>query len=340
MAMIKQQEWNAFSALLDKSQTVLFITHVNADGDGLGSQIAFYHYLNSLGKDCRIINPTPLPHNYNIIDPERIVEVYEDTCNAWILKADLAIVFDIGDFRRVGKIGELVYKKITSVSIDHHPARKDHPFKLNLVDSSAPATGYLVWKYFQEIGYASNEMPIPVAQALYASIVTDTGSFKYQSTTPDTHIMAAQLLNCGIDGYGVQKAIYEQREISQINLLGIIISKLKFSVTGKISWSIVTQEMIDQSNGKEDDVDGMTDFIRSIKNVEVSFMILEKNDGTHRINFRSSGKYTVNDVARDFDGGGHMFAAGASVKNSTSVLIENMIMEKLSKKIKGEFDVN
>ena len=340
MSIIEQEKWNAFSALINKSQSVLLITHVNADGDGLGSQIAFYHYLNSLGKDCRIINPTPLPHNYKIIDPERIVEAYDDASNTWISKIDLAIVFDIGDYRRVGKIGELVYKKIISVSIDHHPARKNHPFALNLVDSDAPATGYLIWKYFQEIGYASNDMPVPIAQALYASIVTDTGSFKYQSTTPDTHIMAAQLLNCGIKGYEIQKEIYEQREISQINLLGIIISKLKFSFTGKISWSIVTQEMIAQSNGKDDDVEGMTDFIRSIKNVEISFMILEKDDGTHRINFRSSGKYSVNDVAGDFNGGGHMFAAGASVRNSTNILIEKMIIEKLSKKIKGEFDVN
>ena len=118
---------------------------------------------------------------------------------------DLAIVFDIGDYRRVGDIAKKVYGHCTSVSIDHHPIKENTPFDINIVDSSAPATGYLLWKYFKHVNFTDDKLPINIASALYASIVTDTGSFKYQCTTADTHYMAAHLIESGIDCYKIQK---------------------------------------------------------------------------------------------------------------------------------------
>ena len=147
MAGIDKQSWDKLFTLIQESQCILLSTHMNGDGDGLGSEIAFYYYLKSLNKECRIINPTPLPYNYTMIDPDGVVEEYSNSMNKWLSDVDLTIVFDIGDHRRVGKIGKQVYGKCISVSIDHHPARDDHPFKLNLVDPKAPATGYLIWKY-------------------------------------------------------------------------------------------------------------------------------------------------------------------------------------------------
>jgi phosphoesterase RecJ-like protein len=156
-------------------------------------------------------------------------------------------------------------------------------------------------------------------------VVTDTGSFKYQSTTADTHYMAAHLLESGVDGFEIQKNIYEQRRIAQIKLLGEVIQSLQFSASGKIVWIVISQNMIKKVKGSDEDVDGFTEFLRSIQDVEISFMILEKSDGTHRISFRSSGAYTVNDVAKIFNGGGHKFAAGASMKNISANDIEKKI---------------
>ena len=337
MAVIDKQSWDKLLTLIEESESILLSTHMNGDGDGLGSEIAFYYYLKSLNKECRIINPTPLPYIYTMIDPEGVVEEYSHSMNKWLGDVDLTIVFDIGDHRRVGKIGKQVYGKCISVSIDHHPARDDHPFKLNLVDPKAPATGYLIWKYLQHIGFANSKLPINIANALYASVVTDTGSFKYQSTTADTHYMAAHLIESGVDGFEIQKNIYEQRRIAQIKLLGEVIQSLQFSESGKIVWIVISQNMIKKVNGSDEDVDGFTEFLRSIQGVEISFMILEKSDGTHRISFRSSGKYTVNDVAKIFNGGGHKFAAGASMENISAKDIEKKINTQLVAKIRGDF---
>ena len=168
-------------------------------------------------------------------------------------------------------------------------------------------------------------------------MVTDTGSFKYQSTTADTHYMAAHLIESGVHGYEIQKNIYEQRSITQIELLGEVIKSLNYSNNGEIVWILITQSMINNVHGSDEDVDGFTEFMRSIQGVEISFMILEKSDGSYRISFRSSGKYTVNDVAKLFNGGGHKFAAGARMDNISANDIEKKIISTLGAKIRGEF---
>ena len=136
-----------------------------------------------------------------------IKEEYNSSFDSWLEKVDLTIVFDIGDYNRIGCIGDIVYGHCKSVSIDHHPAKENHPFYLNIVSPTAPATGYMIWKYFKHTGFANNTLSTKIASALYASVVTDTGSFKYQSTTSDTHYMAAHLLEIGVKGYDIQKSI-------------------------------------------------------------------------------------------------------------------------------------
>ena len=150
--------------------------------------------------------------------------------------------------------------------------------------------------------------------------------------------MAAHLLESGVDGYDIQRSIYEQNKLSRIRLMGLIIQNLHYSDNGKVVWSIITQDMIKKADAVDGDVDGFTEFIRSIEGVEVSFMIQETNKGNHRINFRSSGNYIVNDIAQSFDGGGHKFAAGARIDDLGRDEIELIIVNKLAEKINGEFN--
>jgi len=338
MAILDKNNWDSLTSHIEQSNFILLSTHINSDGDGIGSEIAFYYFLKDMGKECRIINATSTPDNLNIIDPDSIVEVYENSYDSWLSKVDLTIVFDIGDHRRTGPIGELVYESSYIISIDHHPAKEGHPFDLNIVHPDAPATGYMVWKYMEYLGKTKTSLPLKMANALYAAVVTDTGSFKYQSTTPDTHKMASHLLESGVKGYDIQRSIYEQNKLSRIRLMGLIIQNLYYSDNGKVVWSIVTRDMIQKANAGDSDVDGFTEFIRTIEGVEVSFMVRETNKGNHRINFRSSGNYIINDIAQSFDGGGHKFAAGASVDGLSLAEIETKIITMLDEKILGEFN--
>ena len=338
MAILDKNNWDSLTSHIEQSNFILLSTHINSDGDGIGSEIAFYYFLKDMGKECRIINATSTPDNLNIIDPDSIVEVYENSFDMWLSKVDLTIVFDIGDHRRTGPIGGKVYESSYVISLDHHPAKEGHPFDLNIVHPDAPATGYMVWKYMEYLGKTKTSLPLKMANALYAAVVTDTGSFKYQSTTPDTHKMASHLLESGVKGYDIQRSIYEQNKLSRIRLMGLIIQNLYYSDNGKVVWSIVTRDMIQKANAGDSDVDGFTEFIRTIEGVEVSFMVRETNKGNHRINFRSSGNYIINDIAQSFDGGGHKFAAGASVDGLSLAEIETKIITMLDEKILGEFN--
>ena len=158
------------------------------------------------------------------------------------------------------------------------------------------------------------KLPLNAANGLYCALITDTGSFRYNSTTPECHEMAAHLLNLGVKPYDIYANVYERREVPQIILLSLAINKIKFFEDGEFAMYTITQEMLKNANAKANDVEGFTDFVRSIKGVEVAFMILEQKYD-YRLNFRSRGKYIINDIAKNFGGGGHKLAAGATILN-------------------------
>ena len=325
--------WEKLDLLIKESNSILLSTHVNSDGDGLGSEIAMYYYLKSLGKECRIINPSGFPEIYRVINPDDIVECYAKDKEQWIQSIDLAIIFDIGDHNRLNEIYPLIKNNQICV-IDHHPKKEDLTANLPIIDVEAPASGYMVWKFFEYLTMTQlNDLDIKIANALYAALISDTGSFRYASTHPDCHIMAANLLSTGVHPYEIYKSIYEQRPIQQVYLLGEVIKALKFSDDKKIAWYIVTQDMISNSGATADDIDGFTDFVRSIKGVEIACMIEEVGLNIFRINFRSSGNYIINDIAKSLGGGGHYYAAGAKVENMSIEELEKLIIGKLHNKI-------
>ena len=325
--------WKELDSMISKSNSILLSTHFNSDGDGLGSEIAIYYYLKSLGKECRIINPSAFPEIYKIINPDNIVESYSRDKDEWIESIDLALIFDIGDHNRLNEIYPLIKNSKICV-IDHHPKKDDLAAELPIIDVNAPASGYMIWKFFEYLNMTqSNDLDIRIANALYAALISDTGSFRYSSTHPDCHIMAANLLLSGVHPYEVYKSIYEERPMQQIYLLAEVIGALKFTDDKRIAWYVVNQKMISKVGAKSDDIDGFTDFVRSIKGVEVACMIEEVDLNVFRINFRSSGNYIINDVAQSFGGGGHYYAAGARVEGIGIDKLENLIIDKLKKKI-------
>jgi phosphoesterase RecJ-like protein len=327
-----KKSWDELSDLINKSESILLSTHVNPDGDGLGSEIGFYYHLKNMGKECRIINISPLPETYECIDPDRVIETYSLDHNKWINQVDVTILFDIGDLKRINEIyPEIKNSKI--VLFDHHPLQKDNPYSVIVLDLSSPATGYMVWKYLQYLSVGSHELDIVSANALYAALITDTGSFRYGSTHSDAHLMAAHLLDSGVKPYEIHRAIYEQRKLTQVYLMSYIIQALQFSDDKKIAWFVIDNEMLQLSGADIGDIDGFTEFVRTIKGVEVAFMIQQVAKNIHRINFRSSGNYVINDVAKKFGGGGHIYAAGARVEDISSKEIEKQILEQLMKKI-------
>lgn len=331
--------WKSLHMALQKANKILLSTHENPDGDGIGSQLAFCEDLKSIGKECRILNCSEFPSIYEFLDQQDWIELYDRANDElWLSECDLAIVFDLGDFRRLRAVGEdLLRHKVPLASIDHHPQSGfeelggELPYKYLLLDYSAPSTGTLIWEYFSE--YRKEPLSQSIAEALYTALITDTGSFRYDNTDARAHLMAIDLIRQGVKPYQVHRRVYEQRERSQVRLLGLLTGNLHYSDDGRIAWCAITQELLKSAQATRKDIDGFSDFIRTIKGVEVAVLMTELEGGGTKVNFRSKGIITINDIAGLLGGGGHAFASGALVEESWQEVIA-MILPLLEEKTK------
>ncbi|MFQ6611041.1 MAG: bifunctional oligoribonuclease/PAP phosphatase NrnA [Fidelibacterota bacterium] len=323
---------NKLNQLIQNANSILLTSHINPDGDGIGSELGLYHYLNDIGKDCKIINTSPIPELFKFLDQDSVTLTYSSDYNQWIENVDLIIILDIGDIKRVGPMKELFSKDSISICIDHHPVRSSEDYSYICVDTNEPSTGSIIYKYLLQAN-TSKQLPLKIAVPLYVALFTDTGSFRYSNTNFEAHEMAADLIKSGVKPHEIQTRVYESRSISQVRLLGMIIDNLNFELNGKFVWFVITSEMMENSRISPSEIDGFTDFARTINNVEIACMILELPDQEVRINFRSKGKYAVNDVAAKFKGGGHPFAAGAIVENTSCMDVKNIILQEMKIKI-------
>ncbi len=320
--------------IIKKSNKIILSTHEKPDADGLGSCIAFYYYLKSINKDVQIIQPSQFPEDCNIINPDNIVETFTSNSISSIKSCDLLILFDVGHYTRARDVSEIAIKNnIDIVSIDHHKNTKTDTFKAFLIDVDAPATGFLVWKLLNDFKF-KKPWNLKISNALYAALMTDTGSFRYNNTTSKAHDMASELLSFGVKPYDIYVPFYEERSIKQLRLLSYVIDNIKFTINDKVCYAILDEKAFKNTNAKIEDVDGFTEFLRAIKGVEISFLITDHGDDTFRVNFRSKGNFTVNDIASNFKGGGHKFAAGCKVSNSNVIELEKKIVNLLDIKMR------
>ncbi len=320
-------EWQQINEMIIASERILLTTHENPDGDGLGSASAMYYHLQEEGKECRIINCSDLPDEYDFLNQDRIFELYDaEEHDEWLTKCDLAIIFDVGDFKRVRGIKDAIDRnEIKTINIDHHPHSDDHPFTLNVVDTNAAATGAMVFDYLKMV----RKKPITkkMCDGLYTAIMTDTGSFRYSNTDTKCHEIAIECLKAGVETSRIYQRVYETKPQGGVRLLARVIDNITFDSGGELAWFSIDQKMLDAANASSKDVDGFTDFVRSIKGVEVAVMVFQNGTNSCRINFRSKGKYAINDVAKYFGGGGHRFAAGAIVKGNKETIIPLVVTE-------------
>lgn len=332
MSTKKNISFQQLEQIINKKKRIILSTHINPDGDGLGTELAFYNYLSTKGIDCKIINLSPTPPRFEFLDPEEIISVYSTNLDKWILGSDLVIAFDIGDYKRLMGLGEVVKGRVPVLCFDHHPLLNEELYTYVYVDIKSPATGYSFWKYLKEVEY-KKLLPKNVAIPLYVSLICDTGSFKYENTTTDTHLMAANLIESGVDSYNIQKRIYDANTLAHVELLGHVIKNLNFTNNQQVVWSYLDDLILNKYNATSDDLDGITDYMRAINGVEVAFLIRKVKESDVKLNFRSQD-IIINDIAGMFEGGGHKYAAGAYIKNGDPEKIKNIILKELDKKIK------
>ncbi len=319
--------WHELHQRILQADKILLTTHENPDGDGLGSAAAMYHFLHHFDVQCRIINVSPLPEEFQYLNDGNIFETYNSADHeSWIQNVDLVLIFDVGDFDRLRAIKDvIVAKKLETINIDHHPYPDETPFTIDVVNTGAAATGEILFDYFSAV--APETLTRVVCDGIYTAVLTDTGSFRYSNTTARCHEVAIACIKAGVNHTAIYQHIYETNSLPRVKLLGQVLNNLRLDVKGELAWFIVDQKMLERASASREDVDGFTDFVRTIRGVEVALMIFEQNETTCRINFRSKGKYVVNKIAGTFGGGGHQLAAGAVIPGKLEAVTQKVLEE-------------
>ena len=308
--------YSKIEQIISENEKIFISTHINPDGDSLGSAFAMYHYLKKIGKDCRIINHSEVPLVYSFLNEKEIFNEINDENIAFIKNADLGIILDIGDFYRLGEVANVIEgTTIETINIDHHPLTENDFFTHNFINLDASSVGEILYSYFSSLG--SDIIDKEMMLGIYSAVLTDTGSFRFSNTNQLSHEIAVDAIKMGINISEIYQNIYENSSVSRIKLLGNVIQKLNFDCNGELLWFSLNNDMVKEVDGTNQDFDGFTDFFRGIQGVEIALMLYDLK-GKVRLSFRSKGKYKVNEVAKKMGGGGHPFAAAALVDGDFS----------------------
>ncbi len=325
---------NGFNTLFDtikQNNSFVITTHMNPDGDAIGSELALARYLKSIGKQVRIINHSHTPEFLRfIINTDDEVEVFDQTSHSEvIIQADVIVVLDLNQLSRTGDLKESIrISRAEKVCIDHHEFPENFS-DIEIFDAEKSSTGEMIYDLLSEAGYKIN---YDIALPIYVAILTDTGSFKYDRTTPKVHRIAAELLETGIDTKIVYREVYDQGSANRIQLLGRALSSLTLFCDGKASYMKVTRSDLAETGTIEEDVEGFVNYNLTIKGVEVGIFFFELENGV-KASFRSVSKVPVNKLAKEFGGGGHFYAAGVRVTDENIELAINRIISETEKYI-------
>jgi phosphoesterase RecJ-like protein len=311
---------------LRAARRVLLTMHRGPDGDALASALALACALRELGREVTVYNPDELPYNFRFLrGADRVVRsVHPDAT------FDATVATDSGSLDRLGPELPGPGRRGVFVNLDHHITTE--PFgDVNYVDPHAAAVGVLVYKIIRALPH---EISRDAAECIYASILADTGCFRYSSTDPESLRIAAELLEAGVDPWEMTVRVYEQQPVARMKLLGDVLGTLHVEPGGKLATITITNSMLARTGTHLDLTDGFINYARSIDGVEVAAALREPSQygeessaPAWRVSFRSRGKVDVAAIAQKFGGGGHRNAAGCSVEGDEAQVRARIALE-------------
>lgn len=303
------------AARLLAARRVVTTTHVQADGDGAGSQAAVAAWLARRGIACTIVNPTPFPDAFRfLVSAGTVADLGTPEADAAIAEADLFLVLDTSEPRRVGGVAPHLPPERTVV-VDHHPAGPEMVGDLAVQDPEAAATGEMV---FDLVTLAGDAVGRDVALGAYVALVSDTGSFRFANTTPRVHAVVAQLMATGLDPEWVYRRLFATAPLRRLELLREALGTLRVADDAPVGWMTVTHDAVRRHQAGPEDFEGLVEHVRSVEGIEVALIFRETSPGETKVSLRSNGDVDVNAVARRFGGGGHVKAAGATIASPAS----------------------
>jgi len=336
------QQIESFKNLLESPKKVVITTHYKPDADALGSSLGLSGYLQKKGHEVSVVSPSDYPDFLTWMEGECDVINFEtakeEKSKKLIEDAEMIFCLDFNNLYRINDLGTLVGKSSAAkVLIDHHLEPEDFA-DYQFWSTEAAATAELVYELIVKLG-DRKLIDQPIAECLYAGIMTDTGQFKHPNTTKNVHLVTADLIELGADIAKVGRYIYDNNSLDRLKFTGYALSqKLKVLKKYRTAYFWISAEDLKQYNSKTGDTEGLVNYALSLKNVVFSAVIIERPE-TIRISLRSKGEFSVNNFAKDhFEGGGHPNAAGGKSDLSLEDTVEKF--ERIVKQYKKQLIKN
>ncbi len=297
--------------LLSSADSVVVTGHENADGDAVGAVAALRRHLELADRNVTALLSAPLSPRYDFMEFGRRYEVYaDDRHRELVTGADVFVMCDLSTWGRLGPLEEPARAgTATTVCIDHHPCEGDGPADLNLLDPTATATGRLVYDYIRHV---DGQVDREIAESVFVSLSTDTGWFRYPNTSADVMELVADLSQHRLDLPAMYRAIYQSNSVPMLRLIGQVARTVNEECGGRFVWATVRRQFLDDLGVERYESDPVLDLLRSGEGVSVVALFTELEDGRMSVSLRSRGTPDMNEVARKFGGGGHVYAAGTT----------------------------
>ena len=324
-----ENEIASLKSLLDSPKSIVIIPHINPDGDAIGSTLGLWHFLNLKNHNATVIAPNDFPDFLKWMPGQDQILIHQrniEKANDLIENGELIFTLDFNSLKRIGDMGEVVESANgIKVLIDHHQQPEDYA-KYQYSNVNMSSTCEMVYNFIDFLG-ETNFINADIATCLYTGIMTDTGSFRFRSTTNKTHNIISKLIENGADNTEIHNKVYDTRSVNRLKLLGVAINNLVYLKDLNTAYITLSQDELDQNNFKKGDTEGFVNYGLSIKGVKLAVIFIEKREeNITKISFRSKGKFSVNEFSgKHFNGGGHTNAAGGKSDLSLQETVEKFI---------------
>lgn len=316
--------------LLLASNKIIITTHIVPDGDAIGSEVALFDYLKLKGKSPIIINHSQTPDNLKFLDRNNSIRVFlenENENSKLLQEADLIAVLDTNEFARTKSMEDSVRNSpAKKICIDHHTGLNTDLYAAYSSNIDCPSTCSILYDFIKSDD--EKYLTLEIASSLYIGIMTDTGSFRHPRTDANVFVMCADLIRKGADPVSLYENVYATTTMENLKLSARLIESLEFFHDNKVVVGVVTREDFDSLGLDIQHVEGFTSIIMNIQGIKLGVLLVELRDNI-KISFRSKGDVYVNTLAKEFGGGGHVYAAGANVKDISIPELRKKILDKI-----------
>ncbi|MFB9329745.1 bifunctional oligoribonuclease/PAP phosphatase NrnA [Paenibacillus aurantiacus] len=306
-------------AFMQEGEHYLIVSHVQPDGDAISSTLVTAWLLAKLGKTFVMMNESAVPLRLGYLQGTSHIQNMNEVPEE--IRFDRVIAVDCADYKRIGLISERFAPGCELLNIDHHPTN-DHFGTVNLIRADAAATVEILYDLIEHAGIS---LDVEAGTAVYTGLLTDTGGFRYSSTSPRVMQIASAILMLGVSGHLLAEHLLEKMTKAQLLLLQRGLANLTFSSDNRIAWITVGHADLAATGATSEDLEGLVNYARNVEGVDVGMLFKEAADGCVKVSLRSSGAANVSAIAQTFGGGGHVRAAGCRLDMSMTDAVQQIV---------------